>query len=78
MTEHPTYLRVLPQFNLKPEQIPADLRLALYQKLGIEAPDLSAAKQEQSKPDLAEQIIKKTKEKKTDQERKKEAERKKK
>ena len=60
--EHPKYLAVLPQFKLTPDQVPAEIREGLYKKLGLELPSKSAKK---SEPDLAKQIIEKTKQKKS-------------
>ena len=37
--DHEKYLRVLPQMSLTPEMVPDDLRLMLYQKLGLTPPE---------------------------------------
>lgn len=39
MKEHAKYLNILPQMGLSPETVPADLRLQIYEKLGLNAND---------------------------------------
>jgi len=44
MKEHAKYLNILPQMGLTPETVPADLRLQIYQKLGLSADDSESSK----------------------------------
>jgi len=52
MKEHAKYLNILPQMGLTPETVPADLRLQIYQKLGLLSADDSESSKVAKKPVL--------------------------
>lgn len=62
--EHEKYLQILPQMGLTPEMVPADLRLQIYEKLGV-SPAGKAESSGAKKPVLKDQkTLRKIEEKK--------------
>ena len=50
--EHEKYLKILPQMGLTPDMVPDDLRLQIYQKLGLNPNDTATEKEVQKTPQL--------------------------